>query len=68
YLLHFLDTLGSDREKRWAQGLYKFAKIYMIQKLCSIGKSWKPLKNPEAGEVATFVLKRIRIQQRLRLH
>ena len=66
HLLHFSDTLGSDREKRWAQGLYKFAKIYMIQKLCRIGKSWKPLKKPEAGEVATFVLKKIRIQQRLR--
>ena len=38
----------------------------MIQKLFRIGKSWKPLKKPEAGEAATFVLKRIRIQQRFR--
>ena len=42
--------------------------ICKIQKLCRIGKSWKPLKKLEAGEVATFVLKRIRIQQRLQLH
>ena len=70
HLLHIPDGLGSDREKRWTQSweLYKFAQIYMIQKLCSIGKSWKPLKKPEAGEAATFVLNRIRIQQRLRLH
>ena len=40
--------------------------ICKIQKLCRIGKSWKPLKKPEAGEVVTFVLKRIRIQQRFR--
>ena len=42
--------------------------ICKIQKLCRIGKSWKPLRKREAGEAATFVLKRIRIQQRLRLH
>ena len=67
-LLHLPDTLGSDREKRWPQSweLYKFAQIYMIQKLCRIGKSWKPLRKQEAGEADTFVLKRIRIQQRLR--
>ena len=68
-LLHLPDTLWSDREKRWPQSweLYKFAQIYMIQKLCRIGKSWKPLRKPEAGEADTFVLNRIGIQQRLRL-
>ena len=72
HLLHLPDTLGSDREKRWAQSweLYKFAQFCMIrcliQKLCRIGKSWKPLRKLEAGEATTFVLKRIRIQQRFR--
>ena len=42
--------------------------ICKIQKLCSIGKSWKQLRKREAGEAATFVRKRIRIQQRLQLH
>ena len=41
--------------------------ICKIQKLCRIGKSWKPLRKPEAGEADTFVLNRIGIQQRLRL-
>ena len=35
--------------------------ICKIQKLCSIGKIWKPLKKKEAGEADTFVLNRIRI-------
>ena len=67
HLLHFPDTLGSDREKSVDQILGAL-EICKIQKLCSIGKSWKPLRKREAGEAATFVLKRIRIQQRLQLH
>ena len=27
-----------------------FSKICKIQKLCSIGKSWKPLRKREAGD------------------
>ena len=56
-------------KKVWTQSceLYKFAQIYMIQKLCRIGKSWKPLRKREAVEAATFAPQRIRIQQRLRL-
>ena len=52
-------------KKVWTHGALQICKI---QKLCSIGKSWKPLRKREAGEAATFVLKRIRIQQRLQLH
>ena len=67
HLLHFPDTLGSDREKSVDQILGAL-QICKIQKLCSIGKSWKPLRKREAGEADTFVLNRIRIQQRLQLH
>ena len=65
YLLHFPDTLGSDREKSVDQILGAL-QICKIQLLRSFGKSWKPLRKREAGEADTFVLKRIGIQQRLR--
>jgi hypothetical protein len=66
--LKALPTLTEKVSQSWE--LNKFAQFCMIrcliQKLCRIGKSWKPLKKLEAGEVATFVLKRIWIQQRFR--
>ena len=54
-------------KKVWTKSLGAL-QICKIQKLCRNGKSWKPLQKREAGEADTFVLNRIRIQQRLQLH